>query len=417
MSFKISLSTIQYGFFLLLYFRPASYIIGNTADKICLGIICALSVFYFVKAIFESRKGIYHPSKTMIMLILFFGWCMLGSTFLNYFLSNEVSIYYAITTFLCELGIIVVSDMRLEKNPEQYLRLFVSIGGFFSLINAITMFIYGYSGGLNALAERDGRTISSNYFYFAEDNATFFLVWPVLILTWIFYFKYKRTGKMLVWSLLFTAITTAAYVYMWSVNNMIGFFITIGIILLYWRKSKKEKVTIKRRKHIISKFDIGWILAIIYNYLLVVEQIFLQYSDFIVNKLNKGITLNGRTPIWERCLYYLQDQPLIGFGYEERSVTISKILFNHAHNIMLEILYRGGFIGIILFVILLIVLGRKIKNYQNNGIVMMLGWCIVLFVFLASIEFAFYRYPYIVLFVLLGRCEILCERKQLIREV
>lgn len=411
MNFKISKSTIKYGFFLLLYFRPASYIIGNTADKICLGIICVLSIYYFIEAILRYNNGVYHPSNTTIWLVLFFGWCMVGSTCLNYFISQDVSFGYAITTFICELGIIIVSDMRLEKDSEQYLYLFIRIGGFFSLINAITMFVYGYSGGLNTITERDGRIISSNYFYFAEDNATFFLVWPVLVLTWIFYFKYRKTDKMLLWSLFFTFVTTASYVYVWSVNNMIGYFITIGLIVACWRRSKKEKVTIKKN-HIFAIFDIGWIFAIIYNYLIVIEQIFLRYSDFIVNTLHKGLTLGGRTKIWERCLIYIKEQPLIGFGYETRSVTLSKIIFNHAHNIMLEILYRGGIIGMVLFIILMIVMGQKVKKYEANAIVMILGLCISLFIFLSSVEFAFYRYPYIILFVLLGRCDILCNQKK-----
>lgn len=416
MKIRISESAFRYGFFLLLLFRPASYIIGETAEKICMGILCALSVYYFVMAILRYRRGIYQPSKTMIMLVLFFGWCMIGSTCMNYIFSNSVSFNYAVSTFLCELGVIIVSDMELDRSPRQYIRLFISIGGFFSLINALTMFIYGYSGGLNTITQRDNRTISSNYFFFAEDNATFFLVLPVLVLTWIYYFRYKRTRKMLIWSVFFTVITTASYVYMWSVNNMIGCFVIILLILFYWRKSRKENVKVKK-KHIVSVFDIGWISAVIFNYLIVVQRVFMYFSDFILNTLDKSITLGGRIPVWEKSLYYIKEQPLIGFGYETRSVTLSKIIFNHTHNIVLEILYRGGIIGLVLFIVLLIVMGRKVKQYQSSAIVMFLGMCVVLFLFLSTIEFAFYRYPYIVMFVLLGRCDVLFDQKKTLREV
>lgn len=408
---KIKISTIIYGFFLLLYYRPASYIIGNALDNLCLAAICAMSAYFFIKAILTYRVNKYHPTGTTIGLIAFFGWCMIGSTAVNYFISGNISLVNAVTTFLCEVGIIIVSDMELARNPKRYLKLFICIGGSFSLLNALTMFVYGNRGGLNPVIERDGRSLSSNYFYLGEDNATFFLVWPVLVLTWIYYFRYQRTKQMLLWSVFFTAMILASYLYMWSVTNIIGCILTIGLILVYWRRSVKKKQP-KPSRFPISKFNLGWGAAIIANYLVVIMQIFLRYSDFIVNVLQKSITLGGRTRIWERSLLAIMQQPLIGFGYETRSVTLTKIIFNHTHNIMLEILYRGGLIGMILFIIVLLSLGRKVKHYQSNGIVMILAWCIVLFIFLSVFEFAFYRYPYIVLFVLLGRCNVLVATRK-----
>lgn len=411
MRIKIKKTTILYGFFLTLYYRPASYILGNNVDNLCLLLICLLTLCFFLDAVLKFGKGVYHPTDTTVWLIIFFGWCMLGSTCINYFISGNVSLDNAITTFLCELGIIIATDMCLEINPGHYLKLFVFIGGFFSTINAVTMFLYGHKGGLNPTVELEGRELSNNYFYFGEDNATFFLVWPVLVLTWIYYFRYKRTKRMMIWSIIFTVISTTSYIYMWSVNNMIGCVMTIGLIIYYWRRTIKNK-PVSKVSSVISKFNIGWILAIIFNYLLVIEQIFLRFSDFIVNTLHKSPTLGGRVPIWQNCLIYIKNQPLIGFGYETRSVTLSKIILSHAHNIILEILYRGGIIGMIFFVMAMLSLGKKVKKIQKNTLVMILAWCVVLFIFLSAIEYVFYRYPYIVVFVLLGRCNILCGKKE-----
>ncbi len=417
MRLKIRLSTITLGFFLFLYYRPANYVIGAGVDKVCLFILCLMSLICFVSAIIRYSKGLYHPTRAVVCLVAFFGWCMIGSTFINYFLSGNISMEYAITYFLCELGIVVVSDVQLEKNPKRYLELFVTVGGFQSILNIVTVFAYGSSGGLNAIREREGRTISQNFFLLAEDNATFFLTWPVLVLSWILYFKFKHTKKMLFWCVSYSALLFASYIYTWSAANIISIAVTIILILLYWRainrhnKIEDSKFGNVSQKRKLSGFNLYWILAFIFNYLLIAGNLIVAFSSLISGTLKKSLTLSGRTLIWERAIHYILEQFIIGYGCETRAVTLSKIIFNHVHNIMLEILYRGGLIGMILFIFVMLSLGRKSKNYGNDPMIRLLGLCIVLFIFQGAIEFAFYRYPYIVLFVLLGRCEILSNKR------
>lgn len=95
------------------------------------------------------------------------------------------------------------------------------------------------------------------------------------------------------------------------------------------------------------------------------------FAYIIENLLHKTITFTGRIYIWDIILYKCLNHPLIGVGAElnnnDKNITINEmhhVFFEktQAHNQLLSILYFNGFIGIVLFIVIILYAGRKLKR-------------------------------------------------------
>lgn len=392
---RISKNSLLYVLLLLLYFRPAEYVVGSTIYRV--GSI--LLIFEFAVLVFINLVRVKKPSLPILILLLLFFWCLIGSTVINALMGHAVSFNSAILFFATAGGYILLTDMGLTDDPKKFLGAFVFVGTAACLINAVSIFVYYPSGGMNAfMLETAGR---DTYYFLAEDNATIFWTWSVLVVTWIYYFRYNRTTKMLIWAAVYSAVTFFSYYYVWSVLAMMSVLAMI-VVVFYYRKAgtkgkKKKKIRFKRSA---GKFNWYWILALIANYIIVVSQSWTNYVDLINTYLKKSATLSGRTRIWDRSIEWISKSPLIGYGQETLEASVEKLGINHTHNIMLETLFRGGIIAAVLFILFLLCLGNRSKKV-NSSIYNFLMAAIFAFLLMCSIEFAFYRYPYLILFVLM----------------
>lgn len=89
-----------------------------------------------------------------------------------------------------------------------------------------------------------------------------------------------------------------------------------------------------------------------------------QIQYILVNILHKDPTLTTRTYIWNLCIESLAKHPLTGLGYLNslnfQNLT-NNIYATSAHNMSLSILISGGFIGLALYVIIVIVAWQSFK--------------------------------------------------------
>lgn len=415
----IPLETVIYVCLLLIYFRPANYVMGATLYKgfsmllIVVGIV--LLLFSVVQAIFRvttRNKSFYAPSLPVIILLLLYFWNLLGSSLLNVAKGNTMQTSSALISAFTAIGFILLTDYGLFYNPKRYTGCFVAVGSIMCLLNDFTMLLLKNSGGLqaDAVSSRGMGIDTSNFYFLAEDNATFFWAWPVFVAVWLYYYLYDNRKSIKIFALFYSVVTIAAYVYVWSVLAMLCFIVTAAVLVLCCRKLEKPKNKRLKKKHQISKMGIGFIAAMVFNYEMAVNLLFQKYSYYIETYLHKSATLNGRLGIWQKALEYIGKSPLIGYGYEPNEVSIIKIGINHTHNILLETIYRGGAIGLILFVAFFIIMGIKGKKTQDVPIYFFLIICVTLFLFMTTFEFAYYRYVHMFIFVILCHPEIFRKR-------
>lgn len=419
---SVSKYTIIYSLILFLYFRPGDYVLGtflyDMISYLLFGIF-VLMIFYTGYMIYRKKIGF---SFEILGLLISYFWFLCGSTLLNYIRGNPVNIKNGILNFSIIGGLILLTETGLQRHTRVFLYSFMLVGTITSLINAFTIFAYGYEGGMREITMEFGRYTSENYFFFAEDNATFFWTWPVMVITWIYYFRYNKRRKMLIWASFFSVITIISYIYMWSMMAMMA-VISEGIILIIMyhgiKRYKTQKViTImsgNRKIHVgsIFTFNKAVLSGIIASILLVFTRFLSRFTSLIEGTLQKSITLSGRTNIWERAIFRILVSPIIGYGNESVEMSTAKLGINHTHNFILEILYRGGIIGLLLFMITLFACGKKSLEAKKS--ILYSFFCVSLMIFFVSVsvEFAFYRHIYVVLLVMALHKQIFCDEKLL----
>lgn len=112
--------------------------------------------------------------------------------------------------------------------------------------------------------------------------------------------------------------------------------------------------------------NLKFVLAIyaVISVLVVYVQNSPQIQYILVNIMHKDPTLTTRTYIWNLCIESLAKQPLTGLGYLN-SLNYQNLTNNmyatSAHNMSLSILISGGFIGLAIYVIIIIVAWQSFK--------------------------------------------------------
>lgn len=399
---RISKKTLRYVLLLLLYFRPAVYVFGSSVYRVgTAGLIIEL-LYLALVALLKHRNNRYQLSGVASMLLMIFSWCLMGSTILNYFSGTEVSFSNAITFTITAAGFILLADLGISDSPEIFLKSFVIVGSLACLINALTIFLYSGRGGMNQSAILSGG--HQTYYFLAEDNATMYWSWPVIVVMWLYFFLFNHSKKMLAWNIVCTVTICAAYVFVRSLTAMLG-TIALFFLVFHYRKASNKKKRGVHFKQGSPQFYFYWISSVVISYVVAVSQSWTKYAYLLELYFNKSATASGRTTIWKKSVYYIKQSWLIGYGQETVDYSVSKLRINHTHNFLLETFYRGGAIAAVMWVVLFVYISRKTQNVRNQ-IYSFLMLAVFLFLLMAVVDFAYYRYPYLILFILLGHTEV-----------
>ncbi|MBQ7410038.1 MAG: O-antigen ligase family protein [Clostridia bacterium] len=91
------------------------------------------------------------------------------------------------------------------------------------------------------------------------------------------------------------------------------------------------------------------------------------FSIFIEEVLHKSVSLTGRTEIWDLSYDYIDDNLFFGHGYKnDGNFVYWRGEYWQGHNQFIQILYEGGIVNLIIFVILLYSAIPKIKEVNKE---------------------------------------------------
>lgn len=111
-------------------------------------------------------------------------------------------------------------------------------------------------------------------------------------------------------------------------------------------------------------------------------------SWFVEDVLGKSLTFTGRTEIWDSALSLIGSKPLLGHGIQLSDSTMivaRNRMWPHAHDVYLNILYQGGVVAFIGFIV---AFGMCVKNlYIDRKGVLSTALSLVVFAYL--LEFIF----------------------------
>lgn len=113
-------------------------------------------------------------------------------------------------------------------------------------------------------------------------------------------------------------------------------------------------------------------------FLIVVLRVQNIFSFFIVDILQKDLTFTNRTFLWDTTLNYFWQSPIVGYGWQNYSLrramySSNSIIF--AHNQILEWLYLGGIIYVLIFIYMCVYMNKISKKHRNNENIQIIHAC------------------------------------------
>lgn len=186
-----------------------------------------------------------------------------------------------------------------------------------------------------------------SYWLFGHVNNMPSFVYPSLLISAIIYNKNKGLKKQL--SIILFLVSILSILLGGSATSSIG-LVFIAATMVF----KRIKINLR------SVF----IFSMIFLIIVVIMNSNINIIKIISKLFNRNITFTGRTVIWERVLYYIKNNFIFGYGIESAAITELKFGFISPHNRYLYILYRGGIISFILFVLFIFNIDLKTKKFN-----------------------------------------------------
>lgn len=341
---KIDKSMLLYVVALIVFFEPGAFNEPNfsAVDSIYDIVKILFACVIFIKMFLLKKKEKSINITYIGILTVYQAFCLFSTIYNHGSISRFIG--PAITSiFMIAIVEILVFEKKFFK-ALKYLNIYFRICFLFNLVSIlIKMFIFDYG----------------NIYFLGIDNRFIFTFLPWIYSEFITDIHYnKRITKNSIIPFCLAEISLLI------VNTMAAMIVfTLWIIPILIKNIKKSWICIT------------YIVTFIMNFLISKCHISFLFSKFL-NKIGKFPHLSGRTMIWDAV--FEQSVPkhcLIGIGIQsneydksffERNVSYIYAV-NHAHNTFIDILYRYGCIGVVLFgFFFMIVIVNLIKNHKSR---------------------------------------------------
>lgn len=336
------------GFFILLLipFFPIPYFQSNfTFASNVYNYYKMFSFFIVIFLIINKRRISYFN----ISLLLFCG-ILLISTFLN-----SADIKQCISLIITILGICFIIEYGIRNDIKNFLNSFEFLLYLIIIINFITIILF--PGGMYTSHSVSFIT-KLNWFLGFKNNQIIFIIPAIVISILNSYYVYNKLKFRSIF-LLIISITSLLMIN--SSTSLVGIGIII-ILLIYSNVNRKSKI--------INIYKlIGTYIAFFFGIALFRLQNLFEY--FIVDILGKNITFTGRIYIWDYVIDFIKSKPLIGYGVENANIRYFKttgIQSYHAHNEILEIIYKSGFVGLLIVIYIYYLSMKELNKFKESKI-------------------------------------------------
>lgn len=210
---------------------------------------------------------------------------------------------------------------------------------------------------------------SKNIYFLGFDNAFAFYCTPAFLILSLYPAdtRFKKLRKVLLAAAIyFTALKT------WTAAVLVT-LVGMGIAWLF----------IKKLPPLFNFYSV-WSVHIIFFVGIIclrLQNLFRWLIDGVLHKWNSLVT---RMDVWDKTMKLISQAWLFGHGHVDHHIRAAELGYDwatQAHNLPLELLYRGGIINLALFVLIIYVAGRRVYKYRGTReskliTIAVLGWCL-----------------------------------------
>ena len=292
---------------------------------------------------------IFTLKKTGIQKITIFFSIFISIALISTFINDRDLIYFFRTYFF---NLCVLLCMELSFKSKYRNDIFKFIGTFLYLllvINFATVVLKSFLG-YNLYK-------SASTYFLGMDNRFLLFIIPCLLIndTLSEIIKNKKYSKRF-W--ICYIIGTLSLLFTWSVASFL-IMLLFGVLL---KTFNTKKISLNSKVILIAFFII--------NYLIVILKVQNIFSDFIVNTLHKSMTLSYRTILWDSAIKLIKGNLVLGLGYFNTETIIPIYLngggVNHLHNLLVDITFSSGLLGLAFYTFSLISISNNINNIKKR---------------------------------------------------
>lgn len=287
---------------------------------------CFMWIFYIYYCI--KNKHI-----SLIYLVYFaLQFYILMNTWIQFGLYRNV-----IVNFITSVTFLMIIDCFLQRNPKELIHSMLIILEILIFINFIYLLIHP-----------EGLYGPDKHFL---GNRCLFILYTTIALTLSLLWK-NYTGKSLrFYSLLLICIVSTLIE--GSATGKIG--LLLYLILFFTSLYAQKGVC-------LTTGFIGYIVLFFAGVVFRFQNIFAPFFVF----LGKNVTFSGRTLIWDDCFNFISKQPFFGYGFVDNDQMVSMINYIHCHNTLLEHLFLGGIVEVLILIVFFVFMTKKMQNVKNN---------------------------------------------------
>lgn len=287
-----------------------------------------------------------------------------------YLFVNTIAHKAAVLNFAKEafsiVSAVILYDFAIRKNKKSFLKSQLFCFELVIYVNLLTEIVY--PEGLYLTNSVNTFFVSNkNWFLGYYNNHTQYFL-PALLLAFLYK---KETGKRLRVYLL-TAVIYISVFLVWS-GGVVASLGLVAIVYVFFRS-----------KTIIFNYYNYWLIHIFFYVAIILLKIQNLFRWLIDGVLDKWSSLEGRMSLWDITRRYIMEHIWFGYGIEVGIVREIKSGYKwavHAHNLLLEIMYRGGVVYLLSFVWIVLLVGSRVKMCNNTEVgkiisCAFLGWSI-----------------------------------------
>lgn len=312
---------------------PALHTFDTISNVFKIMVIAVLGVWFVY---FYQKVSLF-----FVGIVFFEVWRVLATIYCG---GNYTSLFLAIFN---ALAICLVVEMGLKTDPDALLDGASFTLGLFVLINFATIILFPQG-------MYEFNTFTQNYFLGYRNNSIM-LFFPAIIFSIVR--SLRKYNKLTLSSFVITAVSFATVILAFSATSVIGMTVFTLFLLLALINKMPNFL------NIITYLAIN----IAYFFGVIILRLQEAFAFIIVDMLGRDLTFTGRTKIWDAAFAAFAKSPVFGVGEIENQASRDLIGATHAHNYYLDLLYKSGLPGFLIFFAILIICGMALYRNRKNG--------------------------------------------------
>lgn len=340
-----NIEKILYTILLLSFFKPDCIAGLGGKLNVVFSVLNSISIILILCINLKEILRTKRISKIIVSIFLFCLVCIV-STFFNSTNNLKSVIFDMLKLFSLSL----LFDYGMRNSSKKILSSLYSIFSIYIIINLVTMIIFLHGMWISPVTH-----YWQNWFL-GYDNNHIVIFLPTLIVKYLYDKNYKNKLSFSFYFILF--LVNISVIYTWSATSVIA-IILFDLFLIF--NKFLSKLFNNFKKYVIYYLTIFMSIVV-----LKIQNVF---SFIIVDILKKDLTFSGRLFIWEYIKKYIMKKPILGYGIQNSSIRYNITSFwqsYHAHNFILEILYRGGIVLLCSFIYIMFLVGKSLKESKSK---------------------------------------------------